>query len=299
MGGLRPDTHIQWVYLTVSDLEKAMKFYTGLLGLKHLSWLGEKVVLGSPDGEPLIILRERRGALPWPGNSVGLYHLALLMPSRKDLARIFVRISENWGFEGFSDHIVSEALYLRDPDGHGLEIYVDRPKSFWSYRSDGGLQMATLPLNIDSLLRELAGEGVRLALSNQWRAPAGTRVGHIHLHVSRLEKAERFYHQLLGFDVTMRLANSALFMAVGGYHHHIGANIWAGLDAPRASQEHVSLESFSINLMDIGTISEIKARIVENGLEVDDGLLNSIEGYSGVTVRDYDGNVVELVAPAR
>jgi catechol 2,3-dioxygenase len=145
---------------------------------------------------------------------------ALLMPSRKDLARVLVRLAEFWDIDGASNHIVREAIYLRDPDGHGIEIYADRPRASWRVLEGVGLYMATLPLDIDSLLTELRGEGRSVAVSGDWKAPAETRIGHIHLRVSRLEKAERFYHELVGFDITLRYGGSALFISAGGYHHH-------------------------------------------------------------------------------
>ncbi|MEM1944365.1 MAG: VOC family protein [Nitrososphaerota archaeon] len=287
---------IKWVFISVSDLSKSLRFYTEVLGLSHLSWLGDRVVLGVAGGPPLLILEEKRGGLPKPEGMRGLYHFALLVPSRLDLARMFLRLAEFWEFEGASDHLVSEALYLRDPDGHGIEVYADRPSTAWSREKGGPLRMATLPLNLDSLLRELMGEGNRVALSDGWKAPPATRVGHIHLHVSRLERAEEFYHRLLGFDITYRLTGSALFMSAGSYHHHIGVNTWAGVDAPPPSEKHVRLESFAINLGGAEWLREVRAKLVEKGVVVDDGLVNSLEGYVGFTVKDFDDNIVELVA---
>jgi catechol 2,3-dioxygenase len=296
---LGADTSIQWVALTVSDLERSLNFYTEILGLSHLSWLDDKVVLGVEESGPLIILREKKGAIPKPADRRGLYHYALLMPTRTDLARLFVRLAEYWQFEGASDHLVSEALYIQDPDGHGVEIYADRPRDGWRWTSSYTLQMATLPLNINSLLYELRGEGKRVAVSSGWRIPQNSRLGHIHLHVSRLEKAERFYHGVLGFDITFRLSNSALFMSAGKYHHHIGVNTWAGIDAPPPSEEHVRLESFAIKLGGQTVISEVRARLLEAGFEINDRLVNNIDGFTGFTVADLDGNLVELVTVKR
>ncbi len=288
---------IQWVFITVSDIGKSLQFYTRVLGLSVLSWLGERAVLGVTGGPPLLILREKRGALPKPEDRRGLYHFAIRMPSRLELARVFLRLAEYWEIDGASDHLVSEALYLRDPDGHGIEVYADRPSTGWGRGHGGFIRMATLPLNIDSLLGELRGEGRKVALSEDWKAPPGTKVGHIHLHVSRLERAEKFYHRLLGFDITFRLGGTAIFMSYGGYHHHIGANTWAGVDAPPPSEEHVKLESFAINLGSSDRLREVRARLVENGVAVNDGLVNSLEGFVGYTVRDSDDNLVELVVP--
>lgn len=208
-----------------------------------------------------------------------LSDFAILVPSRRDLARLFVRLAEGWQFEGASDHLVSEALYLRDPDGHGIEIYADRQRTEWRYYGNSYVRMATLPLNINSLLQELRDEGTSVALSSNWTIPKQTKLGRIHLHVSRLEKAEKFYRQILGFDVIFRLGRSAVFFSAGGYHHHIGANVWAGLDAQPLSREYVRLESFAIWLGSRRTVSEFRARLVENGLAVEGSLLNGPEGY--------------------
>ncbi|MEM0481738.1 MAG: VOC family protein [Nitrososphaerota archaeon] len=290
---------IQWVFITVSNLSKSLKFYTGVLGLSVLSWLGDKVVLGVAGGPPLLILREKRGALPKPEDRRGLYHFALCMPSRLDLARMFLRLAEYWEIDGASDHLVSEALYLRDPDGHGIEVYADRPSTGRGRGPDGFIRMTTLPLNLDSLLGELKGEGRSMALSEDWEAPSGTKIGHIHLHVSRLERAEEFYHRLLGFNITFRLGGSALFMSSGDYHHHIGANTWAGVDAQPPSEEHVRLESFAINLGSADRLEEVKAKLLEKGVVVNDALVNSFEGFVGSSVKDFDDNVVELIIPQR
>jgi catechol 2,3-dioxygenase len=292
---LSQQTRIEWVCLSVSNLENSVKFYTDVIGLRHISYLDEKVVLGTGSGPPLVVLVEKPGAAPKPENRRGLYHFALLMPSRKDLARVLVRLAEFWDIDGASNHIVSEAIYLRDPDGHGIEIYADRPRASWRVLEGVGLYMATLPLDIDSLLTELRGEGRSVAVSGDWKAPAETRIGHIHLHVSRLEKAERFYHELVGFDITLRYGGSALFMSAGGYHHHIGANIWAGVDAPPPSPHHVALESFAINLHHHETLQALRQRLEEKGLSTYDGLLNSFENYIGFTAEDFDGNKVEFV----
>lgn len=291
---LDPATSVGWVGLTVSSLGRSLDFYTGVLGFRRVGVLGDAAVLGADENVPLVILHEQKGAEPRPPNRRGLYHFAILYPSRRDLARAFTRVAHSWSFEGFADHLVSEALYLSDPDLHGIELYVDRPRGRWTFTSFNELRMATLPLNIDSLLEELRGEGVSKSLDPGYHLPSGTRIGHIHLHVSSLEKAEQFYHGLLGFDITLKSYPGALFLSAGGYHHHIGANIWAGLNAPPPSENHVQLKSFSLLLPSWKSLETLLKRLTESGVYVEDGLVHGFEGYEGVTVTDFDGNHVEL-----
>ncbi|MEM4290983.1 MAG: VOC family protein [Candidatus Caldarchaeum sp.] len=294
---LDPRTTIQWVSLTVSSLQMSSRFYKRVMGLSSLYEWDGGVVLGTPPKNVLVMLVERKGVAPKPPDRRGLYHFALLLPSRKDLACMFVRLGEFWELDGASDHLVSEAVYLQDPDGHGIEVYHDRPREAWPKTADGRIRMATLPLNLDSLLAELRGEGTGRALDESWRLGEGTRLGHIHLHVSRLEKAESFYHGLLGFDIVFRMG-SALFMSTGGYHHHVGVNTWAGVDAPPPSDEHASLRSFAINVVKKETLSRLVDRLAGEGCSVAEGLVSGMPGFEGATVEDFDGNRVELVLSA-
>ncbi|MEM0349076.1 MAG: VOC family protein [Candidatus Caldarchaeum sp.] len=289
-----PGTCVGWIALTVSDLSKSLDFYKNVLGFGQVGELDGAVVLGSADNVPILILHEQRGAEPRPPDRRGLYHYAILYPSRKDLARAFTRVAHSWSFEGFADHIVSEALYLSDPDGHGIELYADRPREKWTRTSLNELRMATLPLNIDSLLQELRGEGSSKSLDPGYRLPPGTRLGHIHLHVSSLEKAEQFYHHILGFDITLKTYPGALFLSAGGYHHHIGANIWAGLNAPPPSNNHVQLKSFSLILPTRKAFEMLLTQLADHKIEIEHSLMHRLEGYAGSTVTDFDGNHVEL-----
>ena len=161
--------------------------------------------------------------------STGLFHLALLLPERVDLARALVRVSgTGWRLTGASDHLVSEALYLDDPEGNGIELYRDRPRHEWRHNPSGELAMATLPLDLESLLDEL-GDSPR---SDPGPMPDGTRIGHVHLQVAQLDPVERFYAGSLELEVMVRSYPGALFVAAGGYHHHIGLNTWQSADAP-------------------------------------------------------------------
>ena len=155
--------------------------------------------------------------------------------------------------------------------------------------------MATLPLNIASLLKEIQEESVRDILNRKWSMPDGVKIGHIHLHVSSLEKAEEFYHHILGFDVTMRTYPGALFMSAGGYHHHIGVNIWAGVNAPPTLRECVQLKSFSIKLSKAEKLREMVNNLRRHNCSIKGSLVNKVKNYVGVTVEDFDGNSVEIV----
>lgn len=215
-------THISFAEFRVADTERALRLYSGLLGLRVSGTAGNTTYLSPSDSnEPMLLLTEDASAKPRPARAPGLFHLALLFPSRKALAGAFSRLYENrWPFQGFADHGVSEALYLADPEGNGIELYVDRPRSQWPM-ANGQVQMVTEQLDLDGLMSELGR-------SKTASRPDSTSlvIGHIHLQVSDLHTAEQFYHGMLGFDVTQRDFPGALFMSAGGYHHHIGVNIW-------------------------------------------------------------------------
>ena len=213
------------VLLQVSDLARSLAFYEGVLGLRVLDRAGAEARLGTAVGRPLVGLRERRGARPVPREGRnGLYHFAILLPERKFLGR-FLRHLESLGTPvGLADHLVSEASYLSDPDGLGIEVYADRPRERWVYRDDEVL-LTTDPLDTDAL-EEAAG-------SSPWGGvPDGTVMGHMHLHVGDLGVAERFYHSTLGLDKTMWSYPGALFLSADGYHHHLGLNRWGAPKNP-------------------------------------------------------------------
>jgi catechol 2,3-dioxygenase len=236
---IHPETRLESVTLRVASLERSAGLYRDILGLEILKSGGGGLVLGSGEALPLLRLKETPGARPMPRNASGLYHFAVLLPSRADLGRVLRRLIEAKIPFGQADHLVSEALYLSDPDGNGIEIYRDRPRSEWKW--DGGVvRMAVDPLDLEELLAE--GERDRLPSSG---IPRETRIGHIHLQISSIEEGSAFYHKTLGFDVTSRL-QGALFLSAGGYHHHIGLNTWASRGAPPAPSGSAGLESFTI-----------------------------------------------------
>jgi len=226
--GIRPDAYRLpptarpgRVVLQVADLERSLAYYGGALGLRVLTRDDDRATLGAGDGARVLVeLRELPGARPVPRRGrLGLYHFALLLPDRAALGRFLAHAAGLRAIDGMSDHLVSEALYLTDPDGLGIEVYADRPREEWRVR-DGQIEMATEPLDVESVLA--AGGGV------PWDgAPAGTTVGHVHLHVGDLERAKAFYHLGLGLDQVVWSYPGALFLSAGGYHHHLGVNTWA------------------------------------------------------------------------
>lgn len=282
---LDPRTALGTVRLTVSDLHRSRIFYEQALGLRAQERDDGTLTLGVPGQAALIELRGDSAAPRLDRRATGLYHLAILLPSRRDLAFAIARLAEaRWPLDGASDHLVSEALYLSDPDGNGIEIYRDRPRGQWPRKGDQ-LQMATLPLDLDGVLAELAG-----ARELQAVAPAGTRIGHVHLQVSDLDAAETFYHRVLGFDVTVRTYFGALFVSTGGYHHHLGLNTWHSAGAAPPAPGSVGLRSFTIELPDAHELAAVVERLKAAGVPTSDE-------RGGVLVRDpFDIGVVLTVA---
>jgi len=277
-----PDATLGAVRLTVSDLDRSRTFYERALGLEATERDDGTLALGVA-GEPALIELQGDSAAPRLNRRApGLYHVAILVPTRQDLAFALARLAvTRWPLDGASDHLVSEALYLSDPDGNGLEIYRDRPRDEWRH-SDGQLQMATLPLDLDDVLAEL-----RDAPGLQEQAPTGTRVGHVHLQVSDIATAEAFYHGVLGFDVMVRGYPGALFVSAGGYHHHIGLNTWHSAGASPAQTGSVGLRSFTISLPDSRALDAVAARIEAAGVPYE-------RSPDGIVVRDPFQNTVVL-----
>jgi catechol 2,3-dioxygenase len=276
----------------VADLDRSLRFYCDVFGLQVARRRAATAWLAADGAQPLVVLTEHPGARPKPPRTTGLYHYAVLVPGRTELARVLKHLLERrYPLQGAADHLVSEALYLADPDGNGIEIYADRPREDWP-RRDGRLQMATEPLDGEGLLSELNGD------SDEWKGmPPQTRVGHIHLHVADLHQARAFYCDALGFELVTgyppeqaaRGTPSALFVSAGGYHHHIGLNIWAGVGAPPPPPDSVGLRFYTIRLPDDRELQRTAQRLRASGIELDDG-------GDAITLHDPSENMIQLTA---
>jgi len=274
------------VRLIASDPGRSRSFYEQVLGLWPTESDDGAITLGAGEGPALVELHGDSAAPGLDPRATGLFHLAVLVPSRVDLAFALARLADaRWPLDGASDHLVSEALYLSDPDGNGIEIYRDRPRQEWR-EVDGQLQMATLPLDLRSLADELPPTA-----SRQTQVPTGTRIGHVHLQVSELEQTEAFYAGVLGFDVTVRGYPGALFVSAGGYHHHLGLNTWNSAGSGPPPPGSVGLRSFDVELPGEAELQTVLARISDAGLPMQDDLPSG-----GHLVRDPSGNAVVLSA---
>ncbi len=269
------------MHLVVRGLDRAVSFYRDRLGLTVLGVPDSTVRLGAGDRE--IVVLHGEPVAPEAGRSTGLYHLAILLPSRAALAMALRHlVFTQTALHGASDHLVSEAIYLADPEGNGIELYRDRPRAEWP-RDGDGIAMATERLDLQALFDEGAAAGDEAS----WKMPAGTRMGHVHLRVSDTGAAERFYREVLGFDLMARYGRAASVVAAGGYHHHIGMNTWESAGAPRPPDGSAGLEYFEIWTPD----DAAEQRLLAAGVPVERRPL-------GVFARDPAGNGFLLRRPA-
>jgi catechol 2,3-dioxygenase len=284
--GIRPagyhipeSAHIGAVRLQVRDLSRSLAYYTGVLGLRILSRSDTAAVLGAEGATaPLVELREHRDARAVPRRGLlGLYHFAILLPNREALGQFVAHLAEVGAYAGSADHLVSEAIYLSDPDGLGIEVYADRPRSAWT--ADGPeIVMATEPLDLRGLIRAAHGE--------RWTGmPAGTVIGHVHFHVGGIADAEAFYHRALGLDKVAWSYPGALFLSAGGYHHHVGTNIWAQ-GVPTATPDDARLLEWELVLPRSADVDALAAHAATAGYDVRHAGANPlISDPWGITVR--------------
>jgi catechol 2,3-dioxygenase len=254
-----PDaTSLGRVKLQISDLGRSLDFYENTLGLKVVDRGPDHAILGPHGGgAALVELQQRTGAKPVPRGRTGLYHFAILLPDRPSLGRFVTHLSETDVRVGSADHLVSEALYLQDPDNLGIEVYADRPRSAWK-RVGRELMMATDPLDIHGLLADAEG----LAWTGM---PAGTVMGHVHLHIGDIAAGSSFYSAALGFDRTVWHYPGALFLSAGGYHHHLGTNTWAGAAAVPPAADEAHLIEWTIRVPDDHTLEAAKESLERSG----------------------------------
>lgn len=283
-----PATQVGLVALKVADLERSLRFYTDLFGFTLLDRKDGEATLGTPSS-PLLLLREQDGARPFPHDQygyTGLYHFAVLVPTRRDLGR-WLRHWLGLGLPlpGQGDHLVSEALYITDLDGNGIEIYRDRPRSEWQW-DNGQVRMAVDPVDISGVLAEAEKD------DEPWNGlPDGTRVGHIHLQVGDIPKAAAFYHDILGFDIVASMP-SALFVSAGGYHHHIGMNTWHSRNAPPTPADTAGLRFYTLELPSEEARTALMARLTAAGIP-------SAESAGALIVRDpWQNTLVFQIGPA-
>lgn len=262
---LPDETRVGAVRLEIADLARSLAYYREILGLRVLSRDAGHALLGTvADTWPLVELREQPGARPAPARGrLGLYHFAILLPDRAALGRFVRHLAARGERVGAADHLVSEALYLTDPDGLGIEVYADRPRAAWE-RAAGEIRMTTAPLDLAALARAGA--------DTPWTGtPAGTVVGHVHLHVGDLPEASRFYHELLGLDRVVWSYPGALFLSAGGYHHHLGLNVWAGAHAARPAAGDARLVEWELVLPSRAALEAVTARCTAAGYPTVDG----------------------------
>ena len=276
---IHPETRIGPVALRVANLDRSLRFYQQVLGFQQIGRAGDTATLGV-DGVSLLTIHELPGARPVPRGATGLYHFAVLVPTRADLGRALQRMIDAGVRIGQADHLVSEALYLYDPDGNGIEVYRDRPRSAWSWKGDR-VQMASDPIDLGDLLAEGQRDGQAPA-----GFPPGTTMGHVHLKVGDIARAKAFYHGVLGFAVTAQMPG-ALFLSAGGYHHHLGLNTWQSLGASPAPEGTAGLESFTILLPNAGEQARVFARLAGAGIE-------TVRQDEQIVVRDPWNNQVVL-----
>lgn len=272
----KPNTYVTNVEIKVSDLQRSLTYYQEVIGFKVLQQESHRATLTADGKTALLTIVQPETVEEKTSLTTGLYHFAILLPTRRDLANIITHFHNKGVYFGASDHDVSEALYLNDPDNNGIEVYADRPEHEWTWHFDQ-VHMVTEPLKIRSILEE--GDG-------RWNGlPADTVMGHIHLSVSNLAAAEKFYTKGLGFEIVTRYGAQALFISTGRYHHHIGLNTWHSENAPKLGKNQVGLQTFSLRLDNDEQAATMKENLRSIGApvtEIDGGF--QTEDPSGIVV---------------
>jgi len=280
---INPEARIGNVHLRTSDMQQSVQFYESVLGLKQITESSEKALL-SPNGKApylIALTKSKKESDVTQRKRLGLYHFAILLPERKYLADFFVHLQEHRNevkIDGFADHAVSEAIYVRDPDYNGVEIYRDRPRSEWVW-NENTVRMVTDPLQFENLLKESTG---------QWSSmPDRTTIGHVHLHVSSIPKATKFYSDIFGFSQTAAFPGAAFFGA-GEYHHHIATNTWLGENALPVSKDLPGLDYFTIELPSSNSLQNTIKNLSDNDIVIKE---NSV----GKFVLDSDQIMINFI----
>jgi catechol 2,3-dioxygenase len=278
-----PDaTRIGRVRLQVADLDRSIGYYESVIGLRLIARHGDIATLGPHDDDTVLVeLHAKAGVRPTTRRGlIGLYHFAILLPTRAALGRFVRHLASIGAYAGMSDHFVSEAVYLQDPDGLGIEVYADRPRSTWRI-DNRQLAMASEPLDVASLLAEAGNES--------WTgAPKGTTIGHVHLYVRDIDQAAAFYHEGLGFDKIVWSYPGALFMSAGGYHHHLGTNTWAA-SAALATDDDARMLEWELLLPDASSVNAAAEHLASRGISVD-------QSKGDAVIRDPWGTQLRIVA---
>jgi catechol 2,3-dioxygenase len=282
--------------LRVRSIDKILAFYEKKLGL-HVKRIRKDndgnpvyelgfVYLDYPE-ESLLQLHHDPNARNATPHSAGLFHFAILVPNRESLASTYLAL-KNSGvhYDGFADHLVSESLYLRDLENNGIEVYRDRPAKDWPRDSEGNIMMDTLPLNLQSIVSEMD----RLESENPIAFPTGARIGHMHLKVTNLERSVRFYHEILGLDITVDWTSmGAAFLSAGGYHHHIGMNTWHSMNGEVHSNDVLGLENFTITIPDTSSFNRLRSAIKSYSIRSEQQQRKQKSDENQFMVSDPDG----------
>ena len=280
-----PDnTKIQSIDLRVRDLKTSLDFYSGQLGFREITSEGNTSLLSANGEYPYLIkLVEDKNAHVRIKGTTGLYHIAILFPDRKELAKVFMKLFKNqMKFQGFSDHLVSEAIYLSDPDGNGIELYIDKPRDTWVWKN-GEVVMDSLPLDLSLITNELNEGEIFTGIHPE------TILGHIHLNVSDLRKAEEFYNEIIKMNISNYSYPGARFFSAGDYHHHIGTNNWSTNKKLSANENSLGMISYTIKIPDKDYLNHIKENAENSKLKI-----ISAEA-DGLSLKDQDGNLVQII----